>query len=82
MLRPEDEKYFDDLEDMFGTQGWRNLVDEAKRQIYEFQAQALEAKNWDDVCYLKGQAEQLARLINLRDVTATLRANAEQAGEE
>lgn len=82
MLRPEDEKYYDDLEEMFSTQGWRNLVDEARKQIYEFQARALEANNFETVTYLRGQAEQLARMINLEGITATLRENAEADAED
>lgn len=81
MLTQEDIKYYDDLAYMFGTAGWRNLVDEARKQIYHFQAQALEAKSWEEVCYLRGQAEQLVRLINLQDMTTTLRASAETEEE-
>lgn len=82
MLKPEDEKYLNDLEEMFGTQGWRNLVDEAKRQIYEFQARALEARTWEEVLVLRGRAEQLALLIDLRDTTALLRKQAEEQEED
>ena len=74
MLTPDQTKYFDDLESMFGTAGWRIIVDEARKQIYQFQADALEAKSYEAICFLRGQAEQLARLVNLQDVTITLRA--------
>lgn len=82
MLTPDDIQYFDDLENMFGTAGWRHLIDEARKQIYQFQAEALEAKNFETVAYLRGQAEQLARLINLQDTTTSMRANAELDDEE
>lgn len=78
MLTPEDIRYFEDLDSMFGTAGWRHLVEEARKQIYQFQAEALEAKNFETVAYLRGQAEQLVRLINLQDTTTTLRANSEE----
>ena len=70
------EKYFDDLEEMFATPGWRNLVEEAKAQIYQFQSDALERPTWDSVCELRGQVMQLARLVNLEEVTAFMRAQA------
>lgn len=81
MLTQEDIRYFDDLDDMFGTAGWRHLIDEARKQIYQFQAEALEAKNFETVAYLRGQAEQLARLINLQDTTTTLRKSGEEDDE-
>ena len=81
MLSPEDIKYFDDMDAMFGTVGWRRLVEEAKAQIYQYQAQALEAPNFETVCFLRGQAEQLNRLISLPDTLATVRKAAEEAEE-
>ena len=36
MLTQEDIRYFEDLDDMFGTAGWRHLLDEARKQIYQF----------------------------------------------
>jgi hypothetical protein len=54
-------------------------VDEAKKQIYQFQADALEARTIEDVFYLRGQAEQLVRLINLPDILASIKAQAELA---
>lgn len=82
MLTNDQRQYFDDLESMFGTAGWRIVMDEARKQIYQFQADALEAKSYEQVCYLRGQAEQLARLLNLQDVTTTLRAQHETEDEE
>ena len=73
----EERDYYNDLADMFGTAGWRRLIDEAKKQIYQFQAEALEAPNFEQVMYLRGQAEQLVRLINLQDNLRTLREAAE-----
>jgi hypothetical protein len=82
MLTQEDIRYFDDLDDMFGSAGWRHLVDEARKQIYQFQAEALEAKNFETVAYLRGQAEQLARLINLQDTTTSIRKASADEDEE
>ena len=77
MLTDSDIDYYNDLEELFGTSGWRHLLEEARKQIYQFQAEALEAKSFEQVCYLRGQAEQLARLINLPETTANMRAQHE-----
>lgn len=82
MLTNDQRQYFDDLESLFGTAGWRIIVEEARKQIYQFQADALEAKSWEQVLYLRGQAEQLARLINLQDLTTSLRAQHETEDDE
>jgi len=82
MLTDADIDYYDDLESMFGTRGWKHLCEEARKQIYQFQAEALEAKSYEQVCYLRGQAEQLARLVNLAEITATLRAQHELPDDE
>ena len=66
MLTQEDIRYFD----------------EARKQIYQFQAEALEAKNFETVAYLRGQAEQLARLINLQDTTTSIRKASADEDEE
>jgi hypothetical protein len=71
------ENYFNALEDTFGTAGWRNLVEDAKREIYELQASALEAASYEEIMFMKGQAEVLNRIVNLRDITAATKAQHE-----
>lgn len=78
MLTDEQRTYFDELEFMFGTAGWKHLTDEARRTIYQFQCDALEkAKSFEDVMFYRGQAEQLCRLLDLPDTTASLRSQLE-----
>ena len=67
-------EYIDALEEMFATQGWRNLIEEAKAQAYQYQADALECKSWEQVCELRGQVLQLSRLVNLEQVTSMMKA--------
>jgi hypothetical protein len=69
--------YFNSLEDTFGTAGWRALIEDAKREIYELQASALEAASYEEIMFMKGQAEVLNRLINLPEITAATRAQHE-----
>jgi hypothetical protein len=70
-------EYFEKLEEMFGTEGWRLVIEEAKAQVYQYQADVLEAKTWDEVCELRGHVTQLSRLINLESGTALLKQQAE-----
>lgn len=83
MLDPELIQYFDELEHTIGTPGWRRIVDDAKKQVYQFQCAALEeARSFEQVCYMRGQAEQLAYLINLPETLKTLRAQHEALDSE
>jgi hypothetical protein len=63
-----DEQYIESLEEMIATTGWSLLVEEAKQTIYQLQADALEATSWDIVQRKKGQAAQLAELVNLEEM--------------
>lgn len=45
--------------------GFRYIIEDATRTVFEIQSLALAAKKWEDVCMLRGRAEQLAELINL-----------------
>jgi hypothetical protein len=67
-MTPEQSKYFDDLDSVFGTVGWKVLLAELEQEIYEIQADALDAKDWDSVCRLRGRAEAWAYLRNLEAV--------------
>lgn len=75
-------KYYDDLEEMMATPGWKTLIEEAKNEVYQLQADALDAPNWDVVCRIRGKAEQLAYLINLEDISEAQKAQLEMDVEE
>lgn len=68
-LTPEQIEYYDSMEELFSTKGWKILVEDARAQIYQYQADALEAPNWDTVNVLRGKGLQLAELANLEEVT-------------
>jgi len=82
MLSPELNAYFDMLDETFGTPGWSLLTDEAKRHIYKLQADALEAKTWDEVLIMRGRALQLDDLVNMRDAAQIARKAAEADAED
>jgi len=74
-------QYFDDLDDMMGSPGWKRIVEDAKKEIYQLQADALEAPSYETLMYMRGQAETLARIVNLREVSDLTRAQHEEADD-
>ena len=66
------------MDTMFATEGWKALIEEAKQEIYQLQADALEAKSWDEVLVMKGHAERLALLVKLEEISDAQKALLEQ----
>jgi hypothetical protein len=81
-ITQEQTEYFDALEEMFATQGWKTFVEEATAMIYQCQADALEQPSWDHVNVLRGKALQLAEIKNLEEVTLMQRALLEEDLED
>lgn len=75
-LTPDQQQFFDDMEELFATRGWKRLMEEANSTIYALQADALEAKTWEQVLVMRGKAEQLAELANMEDTVAISKAQA------
>ena len=71
-------RYYEELEEMFATPGWRNLIKEAADQLTEWKELMPQLRSWDQVNELRGQMLQLARLINLEDVTGMMKRQAEE----
>ena len=69
MLNQEQKDYYDELDEMFSTKGWKRVIEEAKATIYQNQADALECKSWDAVCELRGKSLSLVDVINLEAVS-------------
>lgn len=74
-LTPELQKYYDDLNETFATEGWKKIVEEAKTEIYQLQADALELSPQGGVSLdyllgrLQGRAEQLAYFTRLEEIS-------------
>ena len=68
-LTREQEEYYDALDEMFGTKGWKIMIEEATALIYQAQADALEQPNWDAVNVLRGKAMQLAEIVNFEETS-------------
>lgn len=81
----DQKEYLDTMEDLFGHPGWRLVEADARREIYELQADSLDkalTKTWDDVNVKRGRAEALNELILLPDIVANKRkAMEDEAGK-
>lgn len=53
--------------DLTGRPEWATLAKGLQNDIYQAQATALDAPDWDTVCRLRGFAEGLAFVLRLRD---------------
>lgn len=69
-------EYFEELQEMFATKGWKNLTAEARSQLYQYQNDILEVDSWDKVCEIRGEVRQLSRLLNLEEMIALLKEQA------
>jgi len=76
-LTPEDQKYYDGMGDMFGSVGWKQLTEDLQKEIYQIQADALEADSWDAVLKLRGRAEAWAYLLNFEAIVDFQKEQAE-----
>ena len=70
-------QYIEYMEEMIATPGWSIMVEEFTKDIYALQADALEAKTWDDVLRMRGEANKLAEIVNLEEIVATQRVEME-----
>jgi hypothetical protein len=72
------EKYFNNYFDLFGTDGWKQLIEELNNNalgVNNLQA----TKDSDDLNFRKGQLNVLASIINLKN---TIEASYKEASEE
>lgn len=81
-LTREQEEYYEALDEMFSTKGWKVFVEEATALIYQHQADALEQPSWDHVNVLRGKALTLAELVNFEETSRMQRALLEEEFED
>jgi hypothetical protein len=68
-MSKEDNKYNEAMITLTSYPEWELFVKELANEIYQTQANALEAEDWGDLNKKRGVCEGLARVINLRDDT-------------
>lgn len=76
-----DEQEIRELEETFSTLGWRRLVADAEAAIRDREAAALQARSFEEVCFLRGEAAQLFYLVNLERAIQMAKAQAEEEEE-
>jgi hypothetical protein len=81
-LTREQKEYYDALDEMFDTKGWRLFVEEATALIYQAQADALEQPSWDLVNVLRGKAQTLAEIVNFEETSTMQRAFLEEEDDD
>lgn len=81
MTDVELEKYYRSLEDMFRTEGWKNLLEDLKGSA--LQLNSVEAcKDDKDLYFRKGQLVVMANLLNLQEQIQTAKEDYEEANKE
>lgn len=70
-------QYIRYMEELTSTVGWQTLLEECQKQIYQLQADSLEAKSWEAVLVNKGKAHQLAEFIALESIVAAMKTDLE-----
>lgn len=65
------EKFNEAVLDVTGGPNWDIVKLGLSNDIYQAQAQALDAGSWEEVCRLRGFAQGLAYVMNLREVVTT-----------
>lgn len=81
MIEKEDAKYFDTMEDLFAHPGWKLLVEECLRMVYQLQADAIDGTTWEQVNVIRGRAQQLNEIIRMKEMFETIRAQKEEEKE-
>jgi hypothetical protein len=75
-------EYLDAMESLLGHPGWKYIEEDARKQVYQLQADALDiraCKTWDQVNIARGRAEVFAEILMLSEVIANQRDQHELA---
>lgn len=68
-MTPEQQKYFDDMEFLFGQQGWKNVMEDIKIRQTQEKDNLLNAKQTaSDIQTLYGRNEVYSYILGLEDV--------------
>ena len=80
-MTPELETYFDNYNELFNHEGFKQLVQELSTNAQRL-ADIQTVKDAEDLHFRKGQVAALASVINLPDTIAAAREQAEADNEE
>jgi hypothetical protein len=71
-----------DFEEMFATTAWRRMVKDAEEAIRNREAAALQAQTLEELYFYKGEAAQLAILVNLENGVRLVAAQSIEEDDE
>lgn len=70
-------------DELFKTAGWKLILEECDEEIKALEVAALEsAKSFEEVCYYRGQAHQLMKLLTLENTLIQMVQVQQQEDEE
>ena len=75
------DEYIRNLQAVFETDGWREIVRDAEAALEDRKALALAANTLEELYFVKGEASQLRALVSLPDQIASLVANLEDEAD-
>lgn len=73
-----DEQEWNDFEELFGSSGWRRLVEQAKSEVEALKDVLVTPCEYDAVQFHRGQISQLNALIYMEDMLTSLRNEQEE----
>lgn len=74
-MTPETRKFYDDMFDLFGTQGWMNFVQSCSSELDAIKENIFDVASNEELHYHKGQVNVLKRIVGLEQY---IRATYEQ----
>jgi len=75
----EQEKYYEDMQEMFNTAGWKALVQDSTARIELLKIELLEhGQTGEDLHRAKGMVSELVTLVRLEEITKLERKQAEE----
>jgi len=80
-MTPELERYFDNYNQLFSHDGYKQLVEELSNNAKQL-ADIQSVKDQEELFYRKGQVAALATVINLEGTITAARDQAEAEGQE
>jgi hypothetical protein len=75
----EQDRLDDAILTVTGGPDWAVVAQGLANEIYEAQARVFDVQSWDDVNRLRGFAQGLAYVLNLRDATILAKQQREQS---
>ncbi len=82
-MTPEQSKYFDDMEFTFGTQGWKNFIEDVQLRLEQEKSNLLTSKQTaSDIQTLYGRNEVYSYILSLESVLEEVKRQLQEAEYE